>query len=94
MHTHVHSRARAWVAAVLAAGVVAVGAITAATAANAAPVNLSQGKTATASSTENADYTPARNAVDGNAATRWASLAGRPADLPGRPRPDRRRSTT
>ncbi|KQY46869.1 discoidin domain-containing protein [Cellulomonas sp. Root137] len=77
MHTHVHSRARAWVAAVLAAGVVAVGAITAATAANAAPVNLSQGRTATASSTENADYTPARNAVDGNAATRWASL---PAD--------------
>lgn len=81
MHTHVHSRARAWVAAVLAAGVVAVGAITAASAANAAPVNLSQGKTVTASSTENADYTPARNAVDGNAATRWASLAADPQSI-------------
>lgn len=81
MHTPVHSRARAWVAAVLAAGVVAVGAITAASAANAAPVNLSQGKTVTASSTENADYTPARNAVDGNAATRWASLAADPQSI-------------
>lgn len=81
MHTHVHSRARAWVAAVLAAGVVAVGAITAASAANAAPVNLSQGKTVTASSTENADYTPARNVVDGNAATRWASLPADPQTI-------------
>ncbi|NUU16611.1 discoidin domain-containing protein [Cellulomonas humilata] len=81
MHTPVHSRARAWVAAVLAAGVVAVGALTAATAANAAPVNLSQGKTATASSTENADYTPARYAVDGNAGTRWASLPADPQTL-------------
>ncbi|WP_315096137.1 discoidin domain-containing protein [uncultured Cellulomonas sp.] len=81
MHTPVHSRARAWTAAVLAAGVVAVGAITAATAANAAPVNLSQGKTVTASSTENADYTPARYAVDGNAATRWASLPADPQSI-------------
>ncbi len=81
MHSFVPSRARAWVAAVLTAGVVAVGALTAATAAQAAPVNLSQGRTATASSTENADYTPARYAVDGNATTRWASLPADPQTL-------------
>ena len=40
--------------------------------ANAAPVLLSQGKPATASSTEGAG-TPASAAVDGNAGTRWAS---------------------
>jgi hypothetical protein len=34
--------------------------------------NIAQGKTATASSTENAG-TPAANAVDGNAGTRWSS---------------------
>ncbi|MFF2369820.1 discoidin domain-containing protein [Agromyces sp. NPDC058110] len=39
----------------------------------AAPVNLSQGKPATASSVESADYTPASAAVDGNPATRWSS---------------------
>lgn len=39
------------------------------------PVLLSQGKTATASSVENADYTPASAAVDGSTTTRWSSLA-------------------
>jgi hypothetical protein len=78
MHTHVHSRARAWVGALLAVGVVAVGALAASTTANAAPVNLSQGKTVTASSSENAGYLAAANAVDGNAGTRWASLAADP----------------
>ncbi|WP_430781640.1 glycosyl hydrolase [Actinoplanes sp. G11-F43] len=38
---------------------------------------LSQGKTATASSSENADY-PAGNAVDGNTATRWSSAFADP----------------
>jgi glucose/arabinose dehydrogenase len=36
-------------------------------------VEYAQGKTATASSQENANYPP-KNAVDGNAATRWSSL--------------------
>ncbi|WP_196804531.1 discoidin domain-containing protein [Cellulomonas sp. URHD0024] len=39
------------------------------------PVLLSQGKTVTASSVENADYTPASAAVDGSTTTRWSSLA-------------------
>ncbi|MFJ7217444.1 discoidin domain-containing protein [Amycolatopsis sp. NPDC098790] len=43
----------------------------------AAPVLLSQGKTATASSTENAG-TPASAAVDGDTATRWSSTAADP----------------
>jgi endoglucanase Acf2 len=38
---------------------------------------LSQGRTATASSLENADY-PASRAVDGDAATRWSSAFGDP----------------
>ncbi|BDZ41354.1 hypothetical protein GCM10025865_06530 [Paraoerskovia sediminicola] len=37
------------------------------------PVLLSQGKDVEVSSTENADYTPARAAVDGDLGTRWAS---------------------
>ncbi len=44
-----------------------------ATAASAAPVLLSQGKAASASSEENADYTPASAAFDGSASTRWSS---------------------
>ncbi|MFI7036805.1 discoidin domain-containing protein [Microbispora rosea] len=43
----------------------------------AAPVLLSQGKTATASSAENAG-TPASAAVDGDAGTRWSSAFGDP----------------
>ncbi len=45
--------------------------------ATAAPALLSQGKTATASSTENAG-TPASAAVDGNTGTRWSSAFGDP----------------
>ena len=39
------------------------------------PVLLSQGKTVTASSVENADYYPAKYAVDGSTTSRWSSLA-------------------
>jgi hypothetical protein len=46
-------------------------------AAHAADTLLSQGKTATASSTENAT-TPASAAVDGNTGTRWSSAFGDP----------------
>ena len=42
--------------------------------AQAADANLSQGRTATSSSTENA-ATPAAAAVDGNTGTRWSSAA-------------------
>jgi hypothetical protein len=45
--------------------------------ANAAVTLLSQGKTATASSTENGG-TPASAAVDGNTGTRWSSAAADP----------------
>ncbi|RKF29034.1 discoidin domain-containing protein [Micromonospora globbae] len=45
--------------------------------AQAAPTLLSQGRPATASSTENA-ATPASAAVDGNSATRWSSAFGDP----------------
>ena len=45
--------------------------------ANAAPTLLSQGKPATASSTENAG-TPASAAVDGNTGTRWSSAFSDP----------------
>jgi hypothetical protein len=45
--------------------------------AHAAGTLLSQGKTATASSTENASF-PASNAVDGNTATRWSSAFSDP----------------
>src|SRR5207249_6374782 len=39
--------------------------------------NIAQGKTATASSTENAGF-PASNAVDGNTGTRWSSAFSDP----------------
>src|SRR4051812_28993492 len=45
--------------------------------ASAAETPLSQGRPATASSTENSG-TPASAAVDGNPATRWSSAAGDP----------------
>ncbi|WP_369370844.1 discoidin domain-containing protein [Promicromonospora sp. Populi] len=61
-------------AAALATGLLAATALVVpATSAQAEPVLLSQGRTATASSTENPDYTPARAAVDGDLSTRWAS---------------------
>jgi hypothetical protein len=61
-------------AAALATGLLAAAALVApATSAQAAPVLLSQGKAATASSEENPDYTPASAAVDGDLGTRWAS---------------------
>src|SRR5690606_7885111 len=61
-------------AAVLTAGLLAAAALVVpATTAQAEPVLLSQGRPATASSEENPDYTPARAAVDGDLATRWAS---------------------
>ena len=49
-----------------------------ATAATCSTVNLAQGKTATASSTENAGYLGAGAAVDGNLSTRWASQPSDP----------------
>jgi beta-glucosidase-like glycosyl hydrolase len=62
----------------LAAVVAVAGAVTALTGtAQAAPTLLSQGRTATASSTENGG-TPASAAVDGDTGTRWSSAAGDP----------------
>ena len=55
------------------------------TSASAAETLLSQGRPATASSTESV-ATPARAAVDGNLGTRWSSAFSRPAVDPGRPR--------
>src|ERR1700756_5420684 len=52
--------------------------------ARAAGTLLSQGKTATASSTENASF-PASNAVDGNTGTRWSSAFSDPQWLRGEP---------
>ncbi|HEY0497267.1 MAG TPA: discoidin domain-containing protein [Kutzneria sp.] len=64
--------ALAFIATLGASSLVATGA-----AAQAAPTLLSQGKTATASSTENAGA-PASAAVDGNVGTRWSSAASDP----------------
>ena len=63
------------VAAVLA--LLAGFAVAFSTAASAAPTLISQGRPATASSTENASF-PASNAVDGNTGTRWSSLYADP----------------
>ncbi|KQY46871.1 discoidin domain-containing protein [Cellulomonas sp. Root137] len=68
-------RSRRLLGVLTAAVLVAAGIGIPAVAAQAEPVLLSQGKTVTASSVENADYTPASAAVDGNAGTRWASTA-------------------
>ncbi|RHA40118.1 discoidin domain-containing protein [Cellulomonas rhizosphaerae] len=63
-------------AALVATGVLAIAGLTLpAASAQAAPVLLSQGKTATASTTESADYLGAKYAVDGDNGTRWASQA-------------------
>ncbi|MFF7154606.1 discoidin domain-containing protein [Streptomyces sp. NPDC008139] len=71
-------RRRPLVAVALAAALAAGGAIGTTTGtAHAADTLLSQGKTATASSTENAG-TPASAAVDGDVGTRWSSAAGDP----------------
>jgi F5/8 type C domain/Beta-1,3-glucanase len=56
----------------LAAGLVTALASGPAQAATCGTANLAQGKTATASSLENASF-PASNAVDGNTGTRWSS---------------------
>jgi len=64
--------------AVAVVGFLTAGLLTAATLeASAAAVLLSQGKTATASSTENATF-PASAAVDGNTGTRWSSTFSDP----------------
>ncbi|WP_345639361.1 discoidin domain-containing protein [Rugosimonospora acidiphila] len=65
--------------AIVAAAALVLGTVvaTAIPRANAATTLLSQGKAATASSTENAG-TPASAAVDGNAGTRWSSASGDP----------------
>jgi hypothetical protein len=69
---------RRGLAAVVAAVLLTGGVVTAATTtASAAPSLLSQGRTATASSAENAE-TPASAAVDGNTATRWSSAFSDP----------------
>ncbi|GAA1941323.1 discoidin domain-containing protein [Agromyces allii] len=60
--------------AALAAALVATVLAAPGQAAFAAPVNLSQGKPATASSVESADYTPASAAFDGDTGTRWSSV--------------------
>ncbi|MEV0645981.1 discoidin domain-containing protein [Phytomonospora sp. NPDC050363] len=65
--------------AVLGAVLLLLGCLTAvADRVSAAPSLLSQGKPATASSTENTDYTPARAAFDGDTGTRWASAFADP----------------
>jgi beta-glucosidase len=69
-------RRRPLIAAAMAL-VVGAGVVASTFPANAAPTLLSQGRPATASSTENAG-TPASAAVDGNAGTRWSSAAADP----------------
>ncbi|MDQ1743581.1 MAG: hypothetical protein QOE23_1920, partial [Pseudonocardiales bacterium] len=73
-----HSRRRLLVLAVVLALLLSlVGALRAAIPAAAAGTLLSQGKTTTASSVENAG-TPAASAVDGDTGTRWSSAASDP----------------
>ena len=69
--------ARAMTAVVVALGLAAYALVATSTAAHAAPTLLSQGKTTTASSTENAG-TPAADATDGNTGTRWSSAFSDP----------------
>ena len=69
--------ARAITAVVAALGLAAYALVATSTAAHAAPTLLSQGKTTTASSTENAG-TPAADATDGNTGTRWSSAFSDP----------------
>src|SRR5947209_9585466 len=65
-------------AVVSSAALLLAGGVTTAVVANAAtaPVLLSRGKPVTASSTGGTQFA-AKNAVDGNSATRWASAAGK-----------------
>src|SRR5882724_8842478 len=65
------------VASLVCTGLVLPAAIPTAAAATCATTNIAQGKTATASSTENAGF-PAANAVDGNTGTRWSSAFSDP----------------
>ncbi len=77
-HTETRRRSRRRVAAVLVATFTLVAAFLATTALTASAATLlSQGKTATASSTENASF-PASAAVDGNTGTRWSSAFSDP----------------
>ena len=66
----------AWLFAALAA-VIVTALLTVPGVGHAAPALLSQGHTATTSSTENATF-PASAAVDGDTGTRWSSLAADP----------------
>ena len=64
-------------ASLIVTGLVLPGTIPTAGAATCGTANIAQGKTATASSTENAGF-PAANAVDGNTGTRWSSAFSDP----------------
>ncbi|RZS91471.1 F5/8 type C domain-containing protein [Motilibacter rhizosphaerae] len=75
--TSVGRRGRRVAAALAGLLLAPVAAITATSPAHAADALLSQGKTATASSTENAG-SAAANAVDGNTGTRWSSAFSDP----------------
>ncbi|MDQ0847224.1 discoidin domain-containing protein [Streptomyces sp. V1I6] len=72
-----HHRRRGTVALIVTAMVAALLGLLPAAPAQAAPVLLSQGRTATASSQENGG-TAAADAVDGNAGTRWSSAFSDP----------------
>jgi len=74
-----HRRSRSARTALAGLAVVLVASFTLVTspAAHAADTLISQGKPATASSTESATF-PASNAVDGNTATRWSSAFADP----------------
>src|SRR5258708_5705197 len=79
-HAEARRRSRHRVAGTAVAAVLALVAaflVTTAPTASAAPTLLSQGKTATASSLENATF-PASNAGDGNLGTRWSSAFSDP----------------
>src|ERR1700749_3031161 len=73
---------RAVIAVTVSLGLAAYALVATSTAAHAAPTLLSQGKTTTASSTENAG-TPAADATDGNTGTRWSSAFSDPQWLKG-----------
>jgi hypothetical protein len=73
----VHKRRRRRAAALTLAALAAGTLVTTSTPAAAADTLLSQGKPATASSTENVSF-PATAAVDGNAGTRWSSAFADP----------------
>jgi hypothetical protein len=64
-------------ASLIVTGLVLPGTIPTAAAATCGTSNIAQGKTATASSTENGSF-PAANAVDGNTGTRWSSAFSDP----------------